>query len=258
MPLSHLSVLALALALSSTVYADNPFVGIWKIDEAASHITGATDSVTAVGPNTWKFQYGSFSWTIKADGTDQPTPFGKQAMKVVSPTVWHFTDKTNDKVTGTETWTLSADANTMTRTFGVPKENGEPGGSETVKRIGGTSGFAGTWQSTEVKMTFTEVDISPNGDDGITLLVPADGTTYSLKFDGKDYPEEGPRIPPGLTVAAKRTGPRKVQVTTKLNGKPFDTEEWELSADGNTYTYIEHDAGVDQPMLIILHRSGNP
>ena len=114
MPLNHLFVLALALALSSTVYADSPFVGKWKIDEAASHIAGTTDSVTAVGPNTWKFQYGSFSWTIKANGTDQPTPFGTTAIKVVSPTVWQFTDKSNDRVTATETWTLSADGKTMT------------------------------------------------------------------------------------------------------------------------------------------------
>jgi len=78
MLLNHLSLLALAvaLALSSTVHADIPLVGKWTIDEAASHIAGATDSATAVGPNTWKFQYGSFSWTIKADGTDQPNPFG--------------------------------------------------------------------------------------------------------------------------------------------------------------------------------------
>ncbi len=259
MPLNHLFVLALALALSSTVYADSPFVGKWKIDEAASHIAGTTDSVTAVGPNTWKFQYGSFSWTIKANGTDQPTPFGTTAIKVVSPTVWQFTDKSNDRVTATETWTLSADGKTMTRTFNGQKEDGEPfSGGATVKRIAGTTGFAGTWQSTEVTMTFTEIDISPNGEDGITVLVPADGTTYTLKFDGKDYPEVGPRIPDGLTVSAKRTGTRNIQVTTKLNGKTFDSEEWKLSADGKTFTYIQHDSGTDQPMLVILHRSGNP
>jgi hypothetical protein len=85
--------------------------------------------------------------------------------------------------------------------------------------------------------------------------VPADGTMYSLKFDGKDYPEQGPRIPAGTTVSAKMTGKLTAQATTKLNGKVFDNEDWEVSPDGMTFTYTEHDAGSDKPALIILHRS---
>jgi hypothetical protein len=78
---------------------------------------------------------------------------------------------------------------------------------------------------------------------------------YSLKFDGKDYPEQGPRIPAGTTVSAKMTGKLTAQATTKLNGKVFDNEDWEVSPDGMTFTYTEHDAGSDKPALIILHRS---
>ncbi len=76
----------LALILFLTLQATNPFVGKWKIDQAKSHLTGATDSVKASGPNTWAFQYRSFSWTVKADGTDQPTAFGTTALKVLNPT----------------------------------------------------------------------------------------------------------------------------------------------------------------------------
>lgn len=251
-------VVIVALMLSPAVYASNLFIGKWRVDEAKSHFTGITDSVTAVGANTWKFQYGAFSWTIKADGTDQPTPFGTTAMKAVNATTWEFTNKTNGKPAGTETWTLSADGNSMTRTFGGQQENGQSfSGSETVKRTGGTSGFEGTWESTEVKMTFTEVDVEPNGDDGITLGLPEDGTHYSLKFNGKDYPEEGPRIPAGMTVSARMTGPHTVKVTTKLNGMPIDTEDWEISADGGTFTYTELDAGTTNPKIVVLHRMGH-
>jgi hypothetical protein len=45
--------------VASTLFAENPFVGKWKIDVANSHMTGTTDSVTAEGPNQWKFQDGS-------------------------------------------------------------------------------------------------------------------------------------------------------------------------------------------------------
>ncbi len=60
MRLKRAEVAALALALASSVYAANPFIGKWKIDEAKSHLTGATDSVAAAGPNTWSFQDGAF------------------------------------------------------------------------------------------------------------------------------------------------------------------------------------------------------
>jgi hypothetical protein len=251
----RLVVIAITLALSSSLYAANPFVGKWKVDEAKSHIAGQTDSVAAAGPNTWKFQYGAFSWTITADGTDQTTSFGTTAMKVVNDTTWEFINKDKGRPLGTETWVLSADGQSIKRTFGGKKETGEPfSGYETVKRVSGQSGFEGTWESTDVKMTFTEVDIEANGNDGITLRLPDDGTHYSLKFDGKDYPEEGPRLPAGMTVAAKITGPREIQATTKLNGKAFDTEEWQLSDDGRTFIYKEHDAGTTNPTVVVLHR----
>jgi hypothetical protein len=250
------NLFGLALIFSFALFAFNPFVGKWKIDQAKSHITGATDSVKASGPNTWKFQYGTFSWTVKADGTDQPTPFGTTTLKALNPTTWQFTIKTDGKPSVTETWVLSADGKSMTRTFAGQKEDGEPfSGVAVMKRTAGTAGFEGTWESIEVQMPFTEVDIEPNGDDGITVRVPADGTTYSLKFDGKEYPEVGPRIPAGLTVSATMTGARKVQVTTRLNGKVFDHEDWELSADGMTYTYTQHDTGTDKPAVVTLHRS---
>jgi len=250
-----LFVLGLTLVSSFTLYASNPFVGKWKIDQAKSHVTGATDSVAAAGPNRWKFQYGSFSWTLKADGTDQPTPFGTTALKVLNATTWQFINKNSGKPSGAETWVLSTDGKSMTRTFAGQKENGEPYTAvAAMKRTAGTAGFEGTWESTEVQMPFDEVDIEPNSDDGISLHVPADGTRYSVKFDGKEYPEEGPRLPAGMTVSVKMTGARTAQATTRLNGKVFDHEDWEVSADGMTFTYTEHDAGTDNPAVIILHR----
>jgi hypothetical protein len=256
MPMRLNYVFGLVLILSHPLQATNPFVGKWKIDEAKSHITGAIDSVKAAGPNTWEFEYGSFSWTVKANNTDQPTPFGTTALKVLNSTTWRFTNKSNGKPTLNETWVLSADNQTMTRTFVGKDENGQQTStSATMKRDSGTTGFEGSWEITESQLPFTEIDIEPNGDDGITVYAPVDGTTYSLKFDGKDYPEHGPRIPAGVTVSARMTGPRTVHAFTKLNGKVFDNEDWEISADGMTYTYTQHDAGTDNPAVIILHRS---
>jgi hypothetical protein len=252
--LRHLSVFA--LSLSSFLYAQNPFVGKWKIDEAKSQLAGFSDSIIAAGPNTWKFRYGAFSWTVTADGTDQPTPFGgTTSLKVINSLTWEFTNKSNGKTISTETWVLAADGKSMARTFTGKNASGEPAAAvSTMKRTGGMSGFEGTWESTEVKLGFTEVDIEANGDDGITVRLPEDGTHYSLKFDGKEYPEEGPRLPAGMTVSAKMTGGRTLEAHTRLNGKLFDTEEWEVSADGLTFTYKQQDEGDDKPVVIVQRR----
>ena len=78
--------ITLGCAFAATVPAASPFTGKWKFNAAKSKLSGATDSVAAAGPNTWKFAYGTFSWTVKADGSDQPTPFGSTvALKALSP-----------------------------------------------------------------------------------------------------------------------------------------------------------------------------
>jgi len=246
-------ILAFALLWLSAGFEENPFVGRWKIDTAKSQLTGSISLIAAAGPNTWTFREGAYSWTIKADGMPHPTPFGDTAMKVVDARTWQFANTHNGKSAGTETWVLSADGESMTWTLIGQKDNGEAFSSTgNMKRIAGKSGFEGTWKSTEVQLSFSEVDIAPNGDDGITVTLPEDGTTYSLKFDGKEYPEHGPRLPSGVTVSATRTGARTVKAITYLNGKPFDEEEWEVSPDGNTYT--QHDATSPDLARIILHR----
>jgi hypothetical protein len=248
-------ILVFALLWSFLGSAEDPFVGHWKIDTAKSQLNGSISSIAAAGPNTWTFHEGAYSWTVKADGTPQSTPFGNTAMKVVDARTWQFANTSNGKPAGTEIWVLSADGKTITWTLTGQKEKGQAFSSTgTMDRIAGKSGFEGTWETTEVQLSFTEVDIAPNGDDGITVTLPEDGTAYSLKFDGKQYPERGPRLPAGVTVSATRTGARTVKAITYLNGKPFDEEEWEVSQDGNTYTYTQRDATSPKPARIILHR----
>jgi ABC-type oligopeptide transport system substrate-binding subunit len=76
----------------------------------------------------------------------------------------------------------------------------------------------------------------------------------SLKFDGKEYPEHSPRLPAGITVSAEMTGARTLRAYTRLNGKVFDTEDWEVSADGKTFTYKQLDEGTTEPVVIVQHR----
>lgn len=194
--------------------------------------------------------------TVKADGTDQPTPFGNTvAMKPGGPAKWVFTNKTNGKLVSTETWVLAADGQSMTRTSVGKREDGSAlNDVYTMKRTAGDKGFEGTWESAEVKATWTNVVIEANGDAGITVTVPADSVTFPLTFDGKENPVTGPKVPPGMTTSARSAGPRKLDVTTNLNGKVLDTETWEISADDKTFTYTEHDAGEPQPTVSVFDK----
>ena len=252
---TFIAAIALGCAFAATLPAASPFTGKWKFNAAKSKLTGATDSVAAAGPNTWKFAYGAYSWTVKADGTDQPTPFGGTvALKALSAMKWQLTDKTKGKVAATETWELSADGKSMTRTSAGTHEDGSAfNDTVTVKRTAGDKGFEGTWESTDIKTSFSEVDIEGT-DTGLIATVPAEKTKLTVTFDGKENPIEGPKVPPGMTISAKTSGPRKFEATTKLAGKVLDTETWEISADGKTFTYTEKDMGEANAQVSVLDK----
>jgi hypothetical protein len=253
---SLVAAIAVGCACAATVPAASPFAGKWKFNAAKSKLTGTTDSVATAGANTWKFTYGSFSWTVKADGTDQPTPFGSTvALKALSPTKWEITDKSKGKVAATETWELAADGKSMARTSTGKREDGTSFNDVVmVKRTAGDKGFEGTWEATEVKASPSELDFDANGDTGLTLTVPAENVKVVVTFDGKDCPIEGPKVPAGMTTSAKMSGPRKVEATTKANGKVLDTETWEVSADGKTFTYTEKDAGETKATVAVYDK----
>jgi hypothetical protein len=253
---SLMVVIALGCGIAATAPAASPFSGKWKFNAAKSKLTGTTDSVAAAGPNAWKFSYGTFSWTIKADGTDQPTPFGSTvALKALSPTKWELIDKSKGKVAATETWELAADGKSMTRTSAGTHEDGTAFKDvTTVKRTAGDKAFEGTWESTEVKTSFSEVDMEAVGDTGITVILPAEKMKFTVTFDGKENPIEGPKVPPGMTVSGKMSGPRKVEAVTKAGGKPLDTETWEVSSDGKTFTYTEKDSGEAKAQVSVFDK----
>jgi hypothetical protein len=122
-----------------------------------------------------------------------------------------------------------------------------------VKRTAGDKGFEGTWESTDVKTTFTEIDMD-GSDTGIVATVPADKVKLTVTFDGKENPVEGPKLPPGMTVPGKLSGPRKVEAVTKAGGKVIDSETWEVSADGKTFTYTEKDSGESKAQVSVFDK----
>jgi hypothetical protein len=124
-----------------------------------------------------------------------------------------------------------------------------------LKRTAGTSGLVGTWESMGVKMdSTTPMQIEKWEGDGYVIERPAYKSRTEFKFDGKDYPEKGPRVAEGSTVSAKRMGDRAIEVTSKLKGKTVSTERFEVSEDGKTLTDTINFPGVDKPQVDVYDR----
>jgi hypothetical protein len=121
--------------------------------------------------------------------------------------------------------------------------------------VAGTSGFAGTWEITTVKPNSPpEFDIKPYESGGLTFVVPAYSDTQSMKFDGKDYPETGPDVPPGSVSSGRRVNDHTLEVIDKVKGEVTDTTQFTVSANGKTLTMTVHNKGQSKPVTYVYDR----
>jgi hypothetical protein len=111
--------------------------------------------------------------------------------------------------------------------------------------------FVGTWKLNVAKSKF-EPGPAPKSQTRTVVAegegakysfdgVRADGTPFSYSFtvnyDGKDYPITGTGAPGGAdTIAIKRVGTRKAEATLKKGGKEVGKSEAEVSKDGTVST----------------------
>jgi hypothetical protein len=259
MPKCTFKTLLTIYLLTCTLHAASyPYAGKWKLDPSRSKLTDQM-KVKAVGPNKYAFTFsGDNVETITADGTDQPALFGSTlAVTIASPDSWKVVRKTNGRITIIGDWKLSDHDSTLTDNFTSFKPDGSTNSllHYTYKRTAGAAGFPGTWESVteQVNSTF-EIEIQPWQETGIAFLFPASQVNKSMNFDGKDYPGTGPNVPQGYTSSAHQINERSFQMTDKMNGKLFDTQNVEVSADGKTLTMTTTIPGQDKPNIQVFNR----
>ena len=140
----------------------DPFVGNWKLNPSKTRLTDDFKVVAAgAGKYTFIFQ-GTDSETIVADGTDQPGLSGLTfSVTIEDPHTWRLVRKKGDRKLLTAIWKLSEDGNTLHDAFSTPQPDGSTFTIGYVyRRTAGTSGFAGTWESTSQDMiTAAEMQI---------------------------------------------------------------------------------------------------
>ncbi|MGH9624417.1 MAG: hypothetical protein ACRD4G_08780, partial [Bryobacteraceae bacterium] len=149
------------------------------------------------------------------------------------------------------TWTLSDGG----QQWNIEQKGTRPDGlpltvESTRTRVGTGSGFAGKWELKNATFSSAPIMIiKPYGNDGLSFRWPYDKEHQDIKFDGKDYPDVGPRVAHGSTSSAKRIGEHTIQATDKLNGKVTDTQELKVSEDGRTLTDTIHVNGEQKPIV---------
>jgi hypothetical protein len=251
-------VLALMCLIAGTLYAtDDPFCGKWKLNQGKSKIAGEQMKIEDLGGNKYKFTEGNISNTIAIDGTDQPAHFGRTvAITQESPTIWKMVIKKDGKVISSMHHTVSDDGKIQTIEGTATKPDGTTSDFKVVdKRIGAGSGFAGTWESTNVKIgSPNEWEIEPYGASGLTFNTPAYHDTLSMNFDGKDYTEKGPNVPAGSTSSGKRVDANTLEITDKIKGELMDHTKYEVSPDGRTLTLTIHETGQPNAVTIVYDK----
>ena len=237
--------------------ADDPFVGTWKLNQAKSKIAGEQMKIEDFGDNKYKFTFGKVSDTITADGTDQPVHYGRTMnLTKEGANGWKMVIKKDGKVVSSMTHELSEDGNTQTVKGTDTKPDGSTSEFEVVdKRVGSGSGWAGTWESTNVKINSPdEWHIEPFDGNGLTFNTPAYQDTLSMKFDGKDYTEKGPTVAPGSTSSGKRVDAHTLEITDKVKGHVMDHTKFEVSPDGKTLTLTIHETGQPNALTIVYDK----
>jgi hypothetical protein len=234
-------VVAFCLVATAAWAAQSPFIGEWKLDSSRSRMPDEM-KVESKGGNRYAFDFGGGVETIVADGTFQQGLYGSLlSAKQEAADTWIVARQKDGKLMLRATWKLSADGSTLTDYY----REFQPDGSTisvsmdyVYRRTGtGGSGFAADWQSfKETINTPYTIEVKPFQGDGLALVNRLQDMTRNVKFDGRDYPHEGPHAAPGDTSSAQRVDEHTFVLTDKANGKTTSTQRIALSPDGKTMT----------------------
>lgn len=244
-------------AAQSDKAADLPYAGKWKLNVAKSDFGETTVTFAQTGSGEMQFTAAGQSYTFRVDGKDYPALLGRTATwKQIDANTWETVNKQDGKPLFTDTTRLSPDGRTLTVNAKGPKPAGGTFDQTVVyERVSGGPGLTGKWKTKNVQTSApTVLERVPSGTDGLTVNIPDFKITSDVKFDGKDYPAVGSGVPPGLTLAIEKTGPRSFDMTEKQNGKPLFKLSFTVSADGKTLTETGGPIGVSEKFKAVYDR----
>jgi hypothetical protein len=245
---------AVFLAMGMARAAESPFIGEWKLDPSKSRLPDEM-KVESEGGNKYSFDFGAGAERIVVDGTDQPGSDGTLlSVSAEASDTWIVERKKDGRLLIKATWKLSRDGKTLTDYFRGFESDGSTLSMDYIyQRIGGVSGFAADWQSIKETMNSPYwIQVKEYQGDGLSLITPSQ--TKNVKFDGKDYPNEGPKAQRGASASIRRVDERALVLTDKTNGKVVDTEAIGVSPNLKTLTITVQIPGRDKPNVMVFER----
>jgi hypothetical protein len=240
----------LASQAGAALAADSPWTGTWNLDEARSHLTGQTMTISKGAGGLLHYADGSTSsFDFGLDGKEYPSWANRTVTWTqAGESAWDSVNKADGKVLTRVHYVVSDQGKTLTATATGTRADGKPFHEEDVfSRVSGTDGLIGTWRVTKVH--------GGGGPQQFVISVPAPGVMHyevtdmkasaEGRTDGSDNPLTGANLPPAATISFQALAPNKIRYVMKLNGKVDNMGEQTLAADGRTFTDVNWIPGKD-------------
>jgi hypothetical protein len=247
--------LLVALVATGPLRADDPFVGKWKINSSRTTLFDQM-KVGNAGANKLVLDFGGGPETVIPDGTDQPGNSGTTlSVTIERADTWKVVRKKAGRALLTASWKLSPDGNTLSDDYTEFDDKGTADSAKYVyRRTAGGSGFAGTWESSSATMNSGYiVEIRPWDGDGLSIIDHPE-VVKNVKFDGKEYPNQGEKASKDSTSSVRRVGQGTLELTDKINGRIVGTRQFVLSADLKSLTITVPSGVPGKPNLLVFDR----
>jgi hypothetical protein len=236
-----------ALFPLSSLAADSPWIGTWKLDPSQSNFTGDTFTYSKTPNGMMHFSDGStVNYDFSINGKEYKTIYGRTTTwTAAGDNSWDTVTMLNGAVLSKSHREISSDGKTLTITTTGNKPDGTSFKEESVyNRVTKTTGLVGKWRSAKVDISAPDTFIiSAPSADTLHWEIPSYKETVEGKPDGTDHPITGPTAPPGLTLAFKMVSPNQISYVLKVKGKPDGYGTQTLSADGKSFTDVSWSPG---------------
>lgn len=221
--------------------AQSPWNGTWKLNQAKSHLTGETFTLTKYG-NKYHFNGGSFQFDYACDGKDYPIFGGETVSCRETPTAINSVYKQNGKIIGNTNDQLDASGKSYTSTrTDLRADGGKTVTKTTYARVGHGTGMADTWRSTATSSNHVgNFTIRVDGN-SMHFESAEDHLTWDGKLDGTPVAPHSPDMPSDLLFSEKSEGPDKMITEVLIRGKDIWHSEDTMSPDHKSYTEISWD-----------------
>jgi hypothetical protein len=231
-------VLALmAVSICPATLANSPFDGLWTLNVEASQLAPVKISWAEAGTGRLKFTSRTQSYTFNTDGQAFRTPMGdEQTFEEIGHNAHRIITKRNGAVLLTQIFKLSPDGNNLSIDADGIRPNGTPfSDQEKYVRTSAGTGLVGNWQSIMTRrLPHDTLKIETSGKEDVSLALSSSKSLVHGKWNGWDYPFQGPTVPAGTTVSVSNTGADAFTLIQKFNAKVVTVLRFKLAPDGKS------------------------